>query len=321
MRFSAIAPLLFTIAAFVLAMLCLFAGSKQGFMEDYDIVHLNVSTLGYAQPEQPDPSQTATPTGDEEEPEETGGFRNWLTGKVSNISDSVEETFDGFLDDVQNGVADRLAEELGIEQWYSLHLMNMCYGSFSPNATSPGAKRNISDCTPRRATYKFDPTSDLEKKLADGPLGLEVTLEDLGWPEEIQDGIDGLNALTTATFVFYCIGIGFAGILILTSIAAIFATGRLLSIVNMVMAVLAFLCLGIASAVLTAFMVKTTDLINDKGNDVGVYAGRGNKFLTITWVATGLMLLATIAWIVFFIMGRKHSRRRGSGEKNGVVHG
>lgn len=45
MRFAAVAPLLFTLAAFVLAFLCLFAGSKSGFMEEYDIISVSPSLL------------------------------------------------------------------------------------------------------------------------------------------------------------------------------------------------------------------------------------------------------------------------------------
>ena len=38
MRFSALIPAVLSAAALILTFLCLFAGSKQGFMEDYAIV-------------------------------------------------------------------------------------------------------------------------------------------------------------------------------------------------------------------------------------------------------------------------------------------
>ena len=125
--------------------------------------------------------------------------------------------------------------------------------------------------------------------------------------------------MTAASFILYCIGIAFAGVLIITTVLAIFATGRLLAIINFLFSLLSFLALGIGSAVLTAFMVKVTDIINDRGNSVGIYAKKGSKFLTITWVATGLMLLTLISWVVLFIIGRKHSSRRVRTEKD-VVH-
>lgn len=42
MRFSALIPVLFTTAALILTFLCIFAGSKQGFMQDYDIVTVRI---------------------------------------------------------------------------------------------------------------------------------------------------------------------------------------------------------------------------------------------------------------------------------------
>ncbi|RAL58086.1 hypothetical protein DID88_009699 [Monilinia fructigena] len=39
-------PMVCSIVTFVLAMLCLFAGNKPGFMEDYHIVTLNTSEVG-----------------------------------------------------------------------------------------------------------------------------------------------------------------------------------------------------------------------------------------------------------------------------------
>jgi hypothetical protein len=47
MRFSALLPIAFIATAFVLTFLCLFAGSSRGFMQDYAILTLNTSRLGY----------------------------------------------------------------------------------------------------------------------------------------------------------------------------------------------------------------------------------------------------------------------------------
>lgn len=47
MRFSALLPVVFIAASFVLTFLCLFAGSNKGFMEDYAALTLNTSRIGY----------------------------------------------------------------------------------------------------------------------------------------------------------------------------------------------------------------------------------------------------------------------------------
>lgn len=148
--------------------------------------------------------------------------------------------------------------------------------------------------------------------MAEGPLGGKVTLQDLGYPDEIQDGINAINGLLGATFVLYCIGIALTGVLILLSLAAMFSHGSGLSILNLVLAFLAFLAFGIGSAILTAFMVKATGLINEHGNDIGLYAHKGNKFLALTWAATGAMLLAFLTWIFITIFGRDKTKNRSN---------
>ncbi len=51
--------------------------------------------------------------------------------------------------------------------------------------------------------------------------------------------------------------------------------------------------------------VKATNLINQHGNDIGIAAYKGNKFLAMTWAATAVMLLAAIAWIAECCVGRQ----------------
>lgn len=48
MRPTAILPVLCTIGALVLAFLCIFAGNKPGFMENYDILTVRLTTLPIA---------------------------------------------------------------------------------------------------------------------------------------------------------------------------------------------------------------------------------------------------------------------------------
>lgn len=58
------------------------------------------------------------------------------------------------------------------------------------------------------------------------------------------------------------------------------------------------MALGLASAIVTAIGAKAANIINKYGNEIGLEAQRGNKFLGMMWGATALMLIAMIAWIV-----------------------
>jgi hypothetical protein len=44
----------------------------------------------------------------------------------------------------------------------------------------------------------------------------------------------------------------------------------------------------------TIVQVKVVDLINTNGNNIGVYAYRGDKYLALTWVAVVVMFLAVV---------------------------
>lgn len=53
----------------------------------------------------------------------------------------------GALSDIQNDLADQLAKKLGIKEFYSIHLVDLCQGDFSPKPTDPEATFNVTNCT------------------------------------------------------------------------------------------------------------------------------------------------------------------------------
>jgi hypothetical protein len=205
-----------------------------------------------------------------------------------------------------------IAHQLGVDDFYSVHILDYCFGNYipgvMPNATLAASDihKNVTDCSNMTALFHFNPTEIVEQRLNES--GLNVTLGDLNWPADIQRGIDALHVLQTAVFVLYCIAIGLIFVSLVTAILAFFASGRLSACVNVLVASLAFLAIGLASALITAVGVKGVEVINQHGRQIGLEAHRGNKFLAITWAATGVMLIALIWWIVETCVGR---RKRG----------
>lgn len=86
-----------------------------------------------------------TPTRGGNQPTTTssGGIGSFFSSIVATVASEIT---DG-LNDIGNDVADKLSKELGISQFYSLHLTDACEGNFSPNATTPGAGYNVTNCT------------------------------------------------------------------------------------------------------------------------------------------------------------------------------
>ncbi|RAR00064.1 integral membrane protein [Stemphylium lycopersici] len=290
MRFLAILPVLCCTVALILSFLCLFAGHKKGFMEDYSLLTLNTSAVG----------QTLI--------DSSSSSDSTVSNLINLIPDSIT---DGITDEINEQI-DAFRERVGIEDWYSAHMLNYCQGQYTPdevaNATlsEDEISKNVTDCSKTRAAYKFDPTAIIQEAI--DRTGVDITLEDLQWPDDIQSGIDTLNALMVAMFALYVIAICLIFLTLVTSVIGILTTGRLSACLNIGLALLAFLAIGLASALVTAVMVKGTDIINDKGSAIGLEASYSDKFLAITWAATAVMLVAVIAWFASLCFGRRSER-------------
>lgn len=148
-----------------------------------------------------------------------------------------------------------------------------------------------------------------------------MNISEIDWPDAIQDGINALNVAMDATFVLYAIGIAAAGVAILAALIAVFLHGsRLVSFGNWGLATVSFLAFLVASVIITILEGKFTHIINKYGNEIGVYAYRGVKYLILTWVATGVMFLASAVWVVECCIGRKNKKREYT-EKGGLTGG
>jgi hypothetical protein len=137
----------------------------------------------------------------------------------------------------------------------------------------------------------FNISGQLQKNLQAGELHLD--LSDIGWRSEIQDGWSGLNKLLSTSFILYMVGIAAAGLNILLAPAVLFRPApSQLEIFCKGLAYLSFLSIVTASIVVTLGQFKAVGLINTHGNDIGVYAYGGHKYMIVTWMAVLLIYLA-----------------------------
>jgi SUR7/PalI family len=108
--------------------------------------------------------------------------------------------------------------------------MNYCEGYYEPNTTvtrEEHPSENVTYCSNRTALFHFDPTAIIESELAPG-----VNLTTLHWPSEIEDAIRAVEVASKAMFIFYCIGIGFAGFALIGAAWGVLANGRISASVN-----------------------------------------------------------------------------------------
>ncbi|KAJ4157592.1 hypothetical protein NW754_009235 [Fusarium falciforme] len=105
-----------------------------------------------------------------------------------------------------------------------------------------------------------------------------------------------LNSALLALFVLYVLGVGFSGLAMLGSLAA-------------------FFLFRAAVILVTVAGDKGVDKINDVGDDVGISASLGTKFLALTWASSGLMIAATVYWATHLCLMRRERKRQWTPRK------
>lgn len=93
------------------------------------------------------------------------GFFGAVKGKWNEVKDDIK----GKINDVTGDIADELADTIGISEWYSIHVMATCDGQYKPNATSPGAGFNVTNCTNSAPESKYH-TNPIEAATVSNPL-------------------------------------------------------------------------------------------------------------------------------------------------------
>jgi hypothetical protein len=239
------------------------------------------------------------------------GYEVFNTTETS--SNPVVSFFKNITNTVEGQIQDKFnsfAQELGLDDFYQAHLHTYCEGDYVPgpvpNATlsSSSISKNVTSCSNTTGLFSEDLSTVLQRELNNSGHS-NINIKDLGWPSAIDEGYRALGVTARATFVLYCIGVGLIGIAALLALISVFFDGRISALANVIVEVLAFLVIGIASAIATSLAVKGSDIVNKYGNRVGVTASQGNKWLAMTWVATGVVLVASILWCYSCCAGRK----------------
>ncbi|KAI0852573.1 actin cortical patch SUR7/pH-response regulator pali [Daldinia vernicosa] len=293
-------PTILSLVGFVLAMIALFAGSgsQQQSMEQYHIIAINMSTFGH------DLVPTASSSGSQPTATNGDGF-GW--DDIQDGLDDIEGQIADELNGIANDIADQLSRELGISQWYSIHVTTACEGNFAPNATSPGAWYNTTNCTAQSAGVQFNLTDILQKEISAGPLNINAA--NIPIPDSIQQTIDYVNKFLLATFILFVLGAGFSGLSFLSCIITLTlrreVIGRGAILVNMVLAALAALSLAAGAAIATAISKRGASEINDQGAEYGISAVEGTQFMIISWVAFAVMFVTLAFWTVSCCMPRR----------------
>jgi hypothetical protein len=85
-----------------------------------------------------------------------------IRDKWDDVKDDAKDKLGELQDDatdkaneLTNDVIEQVADRLGISDWYSIHVMSACHGSWEPNATDPSPSLNITNCQDTTPNSKF----------------------------------------------------------------------------------------------------------------------------------------------------------------------
>lgn len=75
--------------------------------------------------------------------DDDGGLLDGVGSILGDIQDSVVDQ----INDIVGNVADDVTDALGIQDWYSLHVMTACEGKYKPDASAPNPGLNTTSCS------------------------------------------------------------------------------------------------------------------------------------------------------------------------------
>lgn len=101
-----------------------------------------------------------------------------------------------------------------MRDFYSIYVMSYCEGFLHAE------NRNLTGCSHPSLLFSFNATEALTKD-----AGNTTSLSSLGWPSSITDDLRTFGATSQSMGVFYCIGIGLAGLAVLERLWFVIAKG------------------------------------------------------------------------------------------------
>ncbi|KAJ4422076.1 hypothetical protein N0V82_003268 [Gnomoniopsis sp. IMI 355080] len=264
-------------------------------------------------------------------PEVASAVSSAVSAATSGLEHLVDEATQA-LETIEDDLADELYKKLGIQQFYSMHLTDLCYGNFTKNATTPGTGFGVTNCTqPLNWTQALDLTGMLNHSLNVGPFQLD--LADIGMVQNVTKSIDDvmhtLNSCVEAILAMYIIACLFIGASMVLSVWAVFAltwttepgvhktvSGRTKNIAlysNLATAYLGTGFLLIGNLITTIGGKYVVEKVREHGEGLGLNAYRGGKFLALSWAAFAMVLIAamlwTFQWATCFLERRAREKR------------
>ncbi|PHH79861.1 hypothetical protein CDD80_3594 [Ophiocordyceps camponoti-rufipedis] len=242
-----------------------------------------------------------------------GGVANALAGLTTPIVNrafgAMQTAFDNLKTSVQSGptsavIAKQVTTNLGITDWYSLHVNGICQGVFDAD------RRPVAtDCTSSPAHQIDSAATGLTTPLDLGPVTLN--LANTGLPTALNQYVGYINAFLLIIFLQYVFGVIFSTLLLLsTAFFLIRAKTFKVLLLNTILAstALSFVLVGTILTTVAA-VIASESLKNIGPTTLGLTVQVGHQFLLLTWFATVLLSLPATYWTVQLVLCGLYKKR------------
>ncbi|KAL4897848.1 actin cortical patch SUR7/pH-response regulator pali [Aspergillus ambiguus] len=187
-----------------------------------------------------------------------------------------------------------IGNDTGMHDYYSIYTMAYCEGYLLETGD-----KNLTGCSNRTMLFSFDPARVFQEEIGNG-----TSLSDIGWPRSVTEDFHAFHVTSRGMGVFYCIGVGFAGLAMLERLWWMITNGPRQSVMELSSLLLSFTMFSIASIIATVVAFQFVDLINSHGDSANVTAEYGRTFVGMSWAAVGMSLVGSIASLAMVMLDR-----------------
>lgn len=340
----ALFPVLVMMTAWILSFLCVFAGNKPGYMEDYAVFTLNVSRIGenliqdfdnkiYAinfttitkrsEPEDmafpmitPAPTATILPRDGLED------LVDGISSKAAGVKSEVESKGSAAKSAVQSkatalesAAASKINSGFEALETKIVQAVNKAYTNLIDEMDLKDFY-SIHMMTTCSGEYQYKNGSNITHGVGTAPPANNT--------HEHVDTCEKHSALDPVSVVrvLYEIGIVLTGLSFVLAIWGMLRFTRKAALINALATLPAVMLIGLASAAVHGVAVGAEHLVNFAGNGIGIKGTAGTKFINLTWATTILLLVNVAVWCVLAFVGEKVNvklPKRGGGSREKEV--
>lgn len=324
----AILSFLVTATALILTILCVYAGHKPGYMEDYAIFTLNTSRIGDNLLLQLDDkidgmgNEIASVVGKRSEPTpiaavvprsvvagtpttlitmapRSPNIFSSLAGDISSDVHSVASEANSIRTSVETAAASKISSAAHAAATDIIRIVNDAYENVIRDF-------DLQDWYSLHIMATCDGEYVYNKNGSNITVGTDVAPPTNASTHKLVDSCPSHSVLDPMSLlkVFYWVGIALTALALILGVVAAVTTGPVLGMFTMIVTIFAFCFVGLASAATHGIAVGAAKLVNYIGGEMGIAGYSGSRFLALTWAATWLLVVNMVIWccIVFIAL-------------------